>query len=412
MPYPATFGGKLRVGNLIKRLRETYEIHYLGLADHEELAPDALAETERSCASVTAVPHRRRRVRAGLRALLTLDPYELNLFRNQTFARTLQRLHEHLQPNVLWFSRIAAAQYLGEKGDAIAILDQHDLSSRMWQLMEESAGEVRVRAFAAINRRLVERCERRIYSRFDIVVSTSEEERALTATRLGGHGFALFAAPNGVDIDYFCPLPPSPAPSRDLMLTGSMDQTRNIDAAVHFTTEIFPRLRAAFADVRFVIVGREPAAAVRELGRLPGVVVTGTVPDVRPFLGQAAVIVAPYRFGSGMKHKLPIAMAMGKAIVGSSNAIQGLDVVDGRHVLVADTPAAFADQVMRLLHDLELREALGQAARRLICERYSWDGIVARLIDDIAVRRRAGGGLTNHIIDPDDGRRTWPARLT
>ena len=392
MPYPATYGGKLRVGNLIKRLRDAYEIHYLGLAAAEELVPETLAKTERLCASVTAIPHQRNRVRAGVRALLTFRPYELNLFYNADFAQALARLRHALQPDVMWFSRLAAAQYLDDKGRAMTVLDQHDLSSRMWQLMEENAGQLGVRTFASINRRLVERFERSIYRRFDVVISTSERERLLTeAAGLGSAG-TVIAAPNGVDTDYFRPVPALPSANCDLVLTGSMDQTRNIDAAVVFANEVFPRLQPSFPDLRFVIVGRNPAAAVSDLQRRRGVVVTGTVADVRPYLGQAAVVVAPYRFGSGMKHKLPIAMAMGKAVVASSNAIQGLDVVDGRHLLVADTPDAAAEQVARLLHQPDLRNALGAAAHEFVCERYSWDAIVAQLLEDLERSLPAGTG--------------------
>ena len=392
-PYPATGGGKLRVGNLLGRLSDTYAIHYLclGLSD-EEQSPTALAQAEPFCESITVIPHAPNQIRAALKVFMTLSPYEINLFDNPEFAAAVRRLTAALQPDVLWFSRLAAARYLDDKGGAMAVLDQHDLSSQLWRLMRHGAPQAWVRLFAAINGYLVERYERRIYPRFDVAVSVSEAERLLTRQRIvrGGGGPALLTAPNGVDLDYFAPAAPvSPATTRDLVLTGTMNQRRNVDAAIYFATEIFPRLAARFENLRFVIVGKEPTRDVLELRRIAGVVVTGAVPDVRPYLAQAAVIVAPYRFGSGVKHKVPIAMAMRKAIVSSTNGVQGLDVIHGRHVMIADTPADFARHVAALLDDRELRDALGFKARELAVEKYGWDGIVATLVAEIeAIRHR------------------------
>lgn len=391
-PFPATGGGQLRVSNLLRRLSRTYAIHYLCLGD-EEQSPAALAQAERFCQSITVIPHAPSRVRAALQTVVTLRPYEINLFDNPEFASAVHRLTTTLRPDVLWFSRLAAARYLGDKGGALAVLDQHDLSSQLWRLMQRGAPEAWVRLFAAVNGWLVERYERRIYPKFDVAVSVSEAERLLTRQRIVGDGGGpvLITSPNGVDLEYFAPPAPSgPIATRDLVLTGTMNQRRNVDAAVHFANEVFPRLATRFESLRFVVVGKDPSSDVLELRRIPGVVVTGSVPDVRPYLQQAEVVVAPYRFGSGVKHKVPIAMAMRKAIVSSTNGVQGLDVVHGRHVMIADTPADFARHVAALLEDPDLRDALGVQARELAVKSYGWDGIVAALVEEIeAIRRRA-----------------------
>jgi glycosyltransferase involved in cell wall biosynthesis len=167
-----------------------------------------------------------------------------------------------------------------------------------------------------------------------------------------------------------------------------MNQRRNVDAAVYFATEIFPTLAAQFENLRFMVVGRDPTDAVRELGRRPGVLVTGAVPDVRPYLAQAEVVVAPFRFGSGVKHKVPIAMAMRKAIVASSNGVQGLDVRHGEHVMLADTAGDFGAQVATLLRDRKLRQVLGANARELAVARYGWDTIVAALVAEVEAIRQ------------------------
>jgi sugar transferase (PEP-CTERM/EpsH1 system associated) len=394
-PYPATGGGELRIGNLLRRLAQTYAIHFLSLGQsEEEPSRAALAQAEPFCESITVIPHARRRVRAALKTFLTLSPYEINLFDNPEFAKAVRRLTAALRPDVLWFSKLAAARYIDDRGSAFAVLDQHDLTSELWRLMRQRAPEAWIRLFAAVNGHLVERYERRLYPRFDVAVSVSDSERLLTRQRIvrDGRGPALLTATNGVDLEFFAAAAPaSPSTTNDLVLTGTMDQRRNVDAAVYFATEIFPRLAARSENLRFIIVGKDPSRDVLELQRLPGIVVTGEVPDVRPYLAQASVVVAPYRFGSGVKHKVPIAMAMRKAIVSSSNGVQGLDVVHGRHVMIADTPVDFARHVAALLDNAELREALGRTAHALAVERYGWDGIVAKLVAEIeAIRHGAG----------------------
>jgi glycosyltransferase involved in cell wall biosynthesis len=297
---------------------------------------------------------------------------------------------------VLWFSRLAAARYLDHKGGALAVLDQHDLTSQLWHLMRRGAPQAWVRLFAMVNGYLVERYERRVYPRFDVSVSVSETERSLTQQRVlkGASSPVLITAPNGVDIDTYTPADPKhQATIRDLVLIGTMNQRRNVDAAIYFATEIFPQLAAQFQSLRFVIVGKDPTGDVLNLGSLPGVLVTGAVPDVRPYLEGAEVVVAPFRFGSGVKHKVPIAMAMRKAIVSTPNGVQGLEVIHGEHLMIADTPADFAKCVATLLRDPELRAALGIRARQLAVERYSWDGIASALVAQVETIRLNRSGL-------------------
>lgn len=393
-PYPATGGGKLRVSNLLSRLSRTYAVHYLSLGlNDEERSAEAIAKAEPYCESITVIPHKMNRIRAGLNVFLTLRPYEISLFDNAELAAALRRLVADLKPDVLWFSRLATARYLDDKGGALAVLDQHDLTSQLWRLMRTSAPQRWVRLFATVNGYLVERCERRIYPRFDVSVSVSDAERDLTRKHVldGASSPVLITAPNGVDIDVYTPAASTRSgASRDVVLTGTMNHRRNVDAAVYFATEIFPQLALQFETLRFVVVGKDPSREVLDLGRMPGVLVTGAVPDVRPYLEAAEVVVAPFRFGSGVKHKVPIAMAMEKAIVSTRNGVQGLDVVHGRHLMIADTPADFAEHVATLLRTPELGAALGLEARRLAVERYSWDGIAAALVAEVeAIRHRA-----------------------
>jgi glycosyltransferase involved in cell wall biosynthesis len=158
-----------------------------------------------------------------------------------------------------------------------------------------------------------------------------------------------------------------------------MDWLPNEDAMLWFCREIFPRIRADEPKASIVIVGRAPTPAVHRLASDHGVTVTGRVDDVRPYMKEAAAYVVPLRIGGGTRLKIFEAMAMGKAIVSTAVGAEGLPVTDGRDVLIADEPRAFASAVVALLRDVDRRRALEQAARALVVERYDWSAVAGEL---------------------------------
>jgi glycosyltransferase involved in cell wall biosynthesis len=158
-----------------------------------------------------------------------------------------------------------------------------------------------------------------------------------------------------------------------------MDWLPNEDAMVFFCRDVLPLIRKEEPDVTLSIVGRAPTPAVIALGQKPGVIVTGRVDDVRPYVRDAAVYVVPLRIGGGTRLKIFEAMAMAKAIVSTTVGAEGLPVIDGTHVRLADEPQAFADAVIELLRDVDRRRALETAARALVLERYDWSAVAGQL---------------------------------
>jgi glycosyltransferase involved in cell wall biosynthesis len=157
-----------------------------------------------------------------------------------------------------------------------------------------------------------------------------------------------------------------------------MDYWPNVDAVQWFATDIFPPLRERFTGLKFYIVGSRPAPAVQELAKLPGVVVTGTVPDVRPYIAHAAVSVAPLRIARGIQNKVLEAMAMATPVVVSPQALEGIDAVPGSELVLAEDAAAFVDAVSTLLAGQDsAAAAIGAAARAKVQRRYSWSSNLA-----------------------------------
>lgn len=222
--------------------------------------------------------------------------------------------------------------------------------------------------------------ERRVCLAADRVVAVSEADRA--ALRRLVPGLEVAVAPNGVDLDFLRPgvVPPHPDMSQHaLVFTGKMDYRPNVDGVLWFIEAVLPLVRARVPDVHFYVVGQQPHARLAALADHPAVTVTGRVPDVRPYIAGAGVYVVPLRIGGGTRLKVLEAMAMGQGLVSTRLGCDGFPFVDGREVLFADEPAAFADAVIRLLNDREQATALGRAARAYVTQHYGWDAIVPRL---------------------------------
>jgi sugar transferase (PEP-CTERM/EpsH1 system associated) len=239
------------------------------------------------------------------------------------------------------------------------------------------------------------RYEAGIAREFDGTIFVSEAELALFKRRVGPVEAEVVG--NGVDLEYFQPADgrAGDADSRVIVFTGSMDYSPNVNAVRYFCSEILPLVRSSCPDVRFLIVGRNPNAAVRSLARDPAVTITGTVPDVRPYLAMAAVAVAPFQRVQGVQNKILEAMAMGLPVVSSSSALEGLGRDPCEGLRRADEPDGFASELVMLLEDPNRRARLGRSARRYVERWHRWEDLGRRLdhvLSDIVNRRTAPRG--------------------
>ena len=219
--------------------------------------------------------------------------------------------------------------------------------------------------------------ERRVWADASGVVFCSDREVEAARRAVPTGRFAT--VPNAVDLDVFRDEAVNAVEEPDqLTFTGLLRYSPNADAVRWFVHEVLPLVRAAVPAVRFEAVGKSPSPKLAALAG-PGVQITGTVPDVRPALARAAVVVVPLRVGSGTRIKILEAMAMGKAVVSTAIGCEGLDVRDGEHLVVADDADGFAATVVQLLRDPALRARLGAAGRALVEREYSWPMSVERL---------------------------------
>jgi glycosyltransferase involved in cell wall biosynthesis len=260
------------------------------------------------------------------------------------------------------------------------ILFQHNVESIIRRRHYELAGRMPAKAYLYWEWLRLFRNERELVRQFDRCVMVSESDQASMARLYGVTNTSTI--PTGVDIDYFRPGRASSGGEIDLVFTGSMDWFPNQDAVMFFVRDVLPRIRRQFNST-FWIVGRNPPAAVKRLSsEHADVKVTGSVDDVRPYIDRACVYVVPLRIGGGTRIKIFEAMSMGKAVVSTHVGAEGLPVIDGKTIVLAEDAAAFAERVSSLVMDRELRHRIATAGMTLVRDHYTWD-VAARRFSEI-----------------------------
>jgi len=237
-------------------------------------------------------------------------------------------------------------------------------------------GSLPRRIFNQIEYRKFRREEVAAWRRATACIATSAADAAVVRDATGRE---VAVVPNGVDLDRFPRFPLDQADPAALVFVGAMRYRPNADAARWFVEHVFPRVRTALPTATFTIVGADPPPGVLALGSVPGVCVTGTVPDVRPWVERAGMVVVPLRAGGGTRLKILEAFAMGRPVVSTRLGAAGIDAADGEHLLLADTPDGIAAAITRLAADAPLRQALTDRAYALVRERYQWRAIAAEL---------------------------------
>jgi glycosyltransferase involved in cell wall biosynthesis len=271
---------------------------------------------------------------------------------------------------------LVAMPNLPRTGFKPTLLFEHNVEHMIWKRLHEVETRWPQRLLLALEARKMQRYEAWACARAQLTVAVSEVDRALLAAN--APSARIRAIGTGVDTSYFAPNGKPEAPAT-LVFTGSMDWYPNEDAIVHFIDVILPTIRREVSSVSLTVVGRNPTERVKAAGAAAGVNVTGTVPDVRPYMAQATVYVVPLRIGGGTRLKIFEALAMGKAVVATGVGAEGLPIVSGEHFVQADSADEFARAVTVLLNDAARRKALGLAGRRLVEQCYSWPQVAREL---------------------------------
>jgi glycosyltransferase involved in cell wall biosynthesis len=285
------------------------------------------------------------------------------------------------------------------------ILSLHDSWKVRCEQMSQCSPSRRERSYYRILSRVEPCYERFVYPRFDRCVVVAESDARAVRKTVPGSNVAVIS--NGIDTDYFRPLP-AKAPNLVLTFHGNLSYAPNVEAAVNFAEQVLPLIRAQSPAVSFHLVGARPVEAIAALARRPGITLSADLPDLREAVGSARVYVCPIRHGSGVKNKLLEAMAMGLPIVCYPESAAGIDGVPGTHLLIARDAEMFANAVQWLLRNPERSVEMARAALALVQQKYSW-GSRSRAFEDIykqvLMERGASGDAQRRRLN--DG---WPRK--
>lgn len=383
IPYPPNKGDKIRSWNMLRYLARDYRIHLGCFIDDpaDEAHRAVLEEICASCRFVRLRPRLRRLL--SLPGLFTNAPLTLGYFHDRALARWA---HGHLAGNdvrrVFVYSSSMAQYVVGAAGaGACRVVDFVDVDSDKWRQYAQSRRGIMRWLYGRESRTLLS-FERRVAAEVDASLFVSDAEAALFRRLAPEAASRVAAISNGVDLEYFDPATRFASPfaeaGKAVVFTGAMDYWANVDAVVWFARDVLPAIRAACPDVVFWIVGTNPAPQVRALEAQPGVRVTGRVDDIRPYIANADVVVAPLRLARGVQNKVLEAMAMARPVVVTPEALEGLDAESGREVVRAAGAAGFAEATLAMLTGGN-NEAMGARARARVVADYGWASNLASL---------------------------------
>ena len=385
--HPLDKGGRIRTYEMLRRLRDHHRVTYVALDDGTTTTEQRSRALE-YCDELVLVPWRRAPLRGWRRGLAILRnvasslPFALAPYRSAAMTSAIRERCAAGQDraDVVVCDFLVPALNVPDGLPCPVVLFQHNVEAMIWERRTRVAANPVMRLYMGEQWRRMRRVEREQCLRFDHVVAVSAEDAAVFRTAYGVE--SVSSVPTGVDTDFFRPSGAVAQAAGSIVFTGSMDWMPNEDGMVFFVDEVLPRIQRAVPEATLTIVGRNPTARVRALAeRNPRVTVTGTVPDVRPYLEAASVVVVPLRVGGGTRIKIYEAMGMERAVVSTAVGAEGLDVTDGEHIVLADDPASFADAVVALLRAPERAGAMGRSAAAHVRTHFGWASVAEQFAE-------------------------------
>jgi sugar transferase (PEP-CTERM/EpsH1 system associated) len=387
-PFPPKRGGKIRPFNMIRHLQASgHSVTVCSLARSA-----AEAEEGRGIAphcSAFHMGHVSEPIQFA-RMIVRLPvpvPSSMGYFYSAELAATVKRLLASQRWDLIFVHCSSVAQYVEHVSDTPKILDFGDMDSQKWLEYAHYKPFPLSLGYTLEGQKML-RAEKRLARRFDLCTATTRAEWQTLQDY--GTGAATDWFPNGVDAGFFCPADGA-YDADTVSFIGRMDYYPNQECMQRFCDQVWPLLRARRPHMKLLIVGADPSPAMLALGQRPGVTVTGSVPDVRPYIRGSALMVAPLAIARGTQNKILEAMAMGVPVVTSSAAAGGVDAESDLHLLVADTPNDVAAAILRIVEDPAQRVRLATAGRERMLSHHAWsrsmkrlDGIIDRCVASFA----------------------------
>jgi len=388
LPYPPAGGARQRSYHLLRVAARTHEVHLVALdnpaLDHGATTPaDAVRALSDNCASVTAFrsrcgSSRLRWMLMAAGAFFRTTPYDVQWLWQPDMDRFLRALAPRQGFDVVHVDTLGLMPYHVAASGVPIVLNHHNVESQMTHRRAAVERSLLRRVYLRRDARKLEEYERTACRRAAVNVAVSSLDAERLQAVVGGADTVVVQ--NGVDLEYFRPRPSTPQEPASLVFVGSMNWYPNRDAMRYFLNDVWPLLLADRPDRRLSIVGGDPPPEVRMATRDSRVRVPGFVDDVRTYIAAAATYVCPIRDGGGTRLKVLDALAMGKPLVATALAVEGLGLAEDVHYLRAETPSDYVRQIRRLETEPALRDRLCESGRRFVEQHYSWEAIGQNLL--------------------------------
>lgn len=378
LPYPLTDGGRIRVFNLLKQIAQKNDVSLLAL-ETQPTDSDNIVNMEQLGIEVHLVQNGSSIPSISLNtifsALFNRQPITVARYNVPAYRQKFTDLLSSGTFDIVHYEMLHTAHF--QKESVLpSVLSLQNVDSAIWQRLQGETGNLFYKCAYWSQQRAFQRYERVLSPKFGAVTCTSEVDAAVFKQYCAEGTVEII--PNGVDVTHFSPDYASETAAH-LIYIGSMDWYPNEDAVSFFAEEVLPKIQKNVSDVQFTIVGGNPSERVQRLAAMKGVVVTGRVPEIKPYFAEATVFVVPLRIGSGTRLKILEALAMGKAVVSTTVGAEGLALQDGKEIFIADEPNPFAEAVTRLLTDPKLRMEIGKNGRARVEQDYDWRNIAEKL---------------------------------
>jgi len=375
IPFPPNKGDKIRSYHFLRGLAKHFDVYLAAFIDDPN-DWQYVSNLKEICRDCFFAPLNPAKAKVGsLVGFATGEALSLPYYRNAAMSQWVNRtLSDRHIRHVFAFSSPMAQYVMGSKySDLRRVMDFVDADSDKWLQYSKAKSWPASWVYRREGERLLQ-FERQVAREFDASMFVSEKEADLFRGLAPDVASRVLGINNGVDTDYFSPgahSNPFPSSVKPIVFTGAMDYWANVDAVSWFANDVLPAVRQRVPNAAFYVVGSKPTKAVLDLAKLPGVVVTGSVPDVRPYLAHSAVVVAPLRIARGIQNKVLEAMAMARPTVVTPQALEGIDAVLGEELFLAEHPQQFATIVGDILCGVAAA-GVGLRARERVLTDFSW----------------------------------------
>jgi len=377
-PYPPTNGGEIVAYNTIKYLSmRGHDIILISITDKKKKIP----ELEKYCSWIPIQKYTKTTIVGLLSNLFSKKPYTISKYHSNEARRAVLKILTKVNVDLVHLDGLHVVYYgafIKQKLDLPIVLREHNIEAKIMGRFYKNQYNPFVKLYAYFQYKKLYRYEAKASEIFDRCFMITKKDEKLIKQMNPKAKTAVITS--GVDTSYFSPIEIEEEPY-SITSVASMDWLPNIESILWFHNRILPQVKEEIPQAKLYIVGKNPPSCIRKL-KNEDVVVTGFVEDIRNYIAKCQVFIVPLRTGSGMRIKILTALAMRKAIVSTSVGCEGIEIIDGKNILIADAPEDFAQKIVRLLNSKEERRNLGKEGLKLVKDKYQWERIAEQIEEE------------------------------